>query len=199
MDYYVHEDDVKPTASTALDNWGATLHSLANVAPEIAEAVNEIGERLGAVYALAEQSKNNEAMEQISCSWHRVQEMATKAVILDGGIQAAKEVIKVIDEERQRLDAAYAELERAVDEVDTQDERVEALVNHVLSEGECDYIEGVFDEMHYFIKRYTKISDFLTISLFLDALRGDYLMDERQISLLTELVSSFGIVKAGER
>lgn len=193
--YYAHEDEVRDTPQTALENWGATLHTLANVAPEIAESVNGIGEQLGELYAVAEQSGDTLAMERLSYSWGHIQQVATKAVMLDGGIQAAKEVIRVVEEERQRLDAEYAELERAVMDVDTNDERVSELVDWVQQEMECDtadyLIEGVFDEMHYHIKRFTGIGDFMTIARFFDALQGEHPMDEKQIALLTELIGSF--------
>lgn len=203
-DYYLHEDG-QTTQADALATWDATVRSLAGIAPEVAEKVNLIGGKLREVWDAAEVRDDQQTLALVGESWAQIEEMATKAVMLDGGLQTAKDVVGVLARELDRVDADLAELERAVEAVDRRDDRVDDLVERVreetVDEMESDmvpyYIESVFDEMHFHITSLTGIRDFMTIARFFDALQGEHPLDDQQVFWLTQLVDSFS--KEGER
>jgi small-conductance mechanosensitive channel len=101
--YYEKEDALPETTSQAIQNWQAQSNSLANVVPEVGQRLQEAGAMLGELYAKAEAEGNTEAMNSISVSWTHMETIANQTVQMDATRQAAAEVIKTIDEERQKV------------------------------------------------------------------------------------------------
>lgn len=194
------EDEQRVTAETALDIWRNTVRTLENAAPEIAARVNHVGTALGALWQQAQATGDQSAMTRIEESWGHVEQVATQAVMLDGGLAAAKTVVGALKEELDRAETELAELERAVEAVDRRHPLVDDLIQDVAQdiadeamwEAEDYVAEGMREDLYFQIVRETGVRDWMAINNLVDWLQGDG-MDgtDEQKALLTGLVNSF--------
>lgn len=197
--YYTMEEEQPASTVTALDNWDSTVRSLADIAPQIAERVNQIGGQLGTVYNTAEALGDQQTMVLLGQSWATIQAMATQAVQLDNGIQTAKEVIGTLARKLDEVDGELAELERCVEAVDLRDARVDGLVDKVRAEVAADiqnhveqaYAQAQSVDMYLNISDLTGITDWPAINAFLMFIEFGGKRTQKQVDLLTELVSTF--------
>lgn len=197
--YYTMEDEQSASTVTALDNWDSTVRGLEGIAPEIAERVNLAGGKLREVWDAAEARGDQQALALISESWAHIEEMATKAVMLGNGLHTAGEVIVTLTRELDRVDANFAELERAVEAVDTRHELVDQLVDDVremvadeITQDVENYtIDSLFQDIYDNVTEITGVKDWMAINNFFHFLQFGGKRTQKQVDLLTELVSTF--------
>lgn len=196
--YYAREDN-QVTQSSALATWDATVRSLECIAPEIAERLNTVYEQITDVWRTAEQRGDAQTMTAISASWDHIYSIATKSVLLDAGVQTAKDVVKVLASELDKVDAEFAELQRAIEAVDTRHFLVDELVDDVRQMIESDVVceieqridDGRFYEMTENIILATGLRNYFAVNRFLYWLQFGGRWTDEQTELLTALVGSF--------
>lgn len=201
--YYQREDALSETPERAIENWTAQSNSLAHVVPEVAQRLEESGAALGELYAKAEASGDERAMQIISTSWTHMETIANQTVQMDATRQAAAAAIQTIDDERQRLADELGGLEKAISEGDENHpllagyaETIRADASeYLMEEAIQDAYEYVADSTYDNFQTNLKFAtgcEWGQISRFIEVLQGDVELSPLQSEKLKEFIESLG-------
>lgn len=105
------------TPEQAIQNWQAQSNNLSYIVPEVADKLNETGALLYQAQEAARARGDMAAVDQIGVAYANMERMANQVVQLDGAQQAAAEVIRVIEEDRQKVLGEKADFETGVFEL----------------------------------------------------------------------------------
>lgn len=202
--YYEKEDVLPDTPAQAIQNWEAQSNSLAHVVPEVAARLQETGTILGELYAKAEAAGDQRGMEIISASWSHIETIGNQTVQMDAARQAATEVIKTIDDERQRLAEELGGLEEAISEGNenhpmledyaAEIRRDEAEYTYEEAIGEAyEYVaESTYDHFHEILRLVTGCT-WEQVTRFMEVLQGDVDLSPASTAKLKDFIETLTV------
>ncbi len=198
--YYEKEDVLPETPDQAIENFEAQSHSLANVVPDVAIALQQAGEALGQLYEQAKERGDTGAMALISASYERMEFTANQTVQLDALKQSAAAAIATIDEDRRQVIEKLGEYEEALADGDESHPLLKEFAEEIrrdeyeasieqAEEYALEYAHEVtYEQLGENIMELTGIKNWNLINRFIGTLQGDYVLSDLQAAELKAFI-----------